>query len=287
MVLADAHIHLFRTGYAGRYGRSPAGADELTVYASLRAEHDIAAALVVGFEGRPEYAGNNDYLRELAAGHPWIIPLAYVEAREPVLPDRIRALAGAGFAGLSIYAMDRAAGDAIAGWPAETIRAIDEFGGILSVNATPEAVAVASPTFAALSSCPVLFSHLGLPGRHASTPTLEAARAGLAPLLALAGQEHIGVKYSGLYAISDPAHAYPHHAAEPFIRLLLEHFGVERLYWGSDFSPALDHVSFAQSLDVDQFGLLSDDELALVRGGNLSHLLGPDAAAPPADSTNR
>jgi len=63
------------------------------------------------------------------------------------------------------------------------------------------------------------------------------------------------VKLSGFYAISAPSHAYPHCSARPFVKELYEKIGAKRLYWGSDFSPALEHVSFAQTLDVlFQFG---------------------------------
>jgi predicted TIM-barrel fold metal-dependent hydrolase len=95
----------------------------------------------------------------------------------------------------------------------------------------------------------VLISHLGLPGRYASPPSRNAARKILSPLCALAKQPHVGVKLSGLYAISDPSHAYPHRSAHPFLRQLYDDFGPKRLYWGSDFSPALEHVSFAQMID--------------------------------------
>ena len=70
----------------------------------------------------------------------------------------------------------------------------------------------------------------------------------LALLLALADHQNVMVKISGLYAISDPSHGYPHEAARPFIDLVLERFGPSRCLWGSDFSPALEHVSFPQTV---------------------------------------
>ncbi|GAB2958407.1 hypothetical protein GCM10027280_53940 [Micromonospora polyrhachis] len=58
------------------------------------------------------------------------------------------------------------------------------------------------------------------------------------------------MKISGLYAVSQPAHAYPHDSAVPFLAVLLDRFGPNRLYWGSDFAPSLDEVSFRQTLDL-------------------------------------
>lgn len=276
MVIADAHIHLFRSGYHGRYHRSPAGGDEVTIYESLRTEHGIVAALVVGYEGEPKYAGNNGELVALAAEHDWIVPLAYLEATDPPPAHRIAALANEGFAGFTLYLTSAAAGGALARWPEDALRALDRTCSVVSINATPDAIAAAGSAFAALPRCRILFSHLGLPGRNASVPTVDAARAQLAPLLALARHEHIGVKYSGLYAISDPAHEYPHRAAEPFVRVLVEEFGADRLYWGSDFSPALDHVTFAQCLAPNRAGIFSAAEWTKIMGGNLVRLLNLD-----------
>ena len=81
------------------------------------------------------------------------------------------------------------------------------------------------------------------------------------------------VKISGLYAISDPAHGYPHDAAAPFLEILFERFGVGRCCWGSDFSPALDFVSFAQTADIPWLTRLSSADIERVMGGNLLQLL--------------
>ena len=60
MRLADAHLHLFRNGYAGLTGPSGVHRDELGLYEALRKRHRIDAGLVVGYEGDPRYRGNND-----------------------------------------------------------------------------------------------------------------------------------------------------------------------------------------------------------------------------------
>ena len=60
---------------------------------------------------------------------------------------------------------------------------------------------------------------------------------------------------------------------EPFVDLLLHRFGARRLYWGSDFAPSLDHVSFAQTLHPVGLNGLSAAEAADVFGGNLCRAL--------------
>ncbi|WP_229406921.1 amidohydrolase [Micromonospora sp. NBRC 110038] len=272
MERADAHLHLFADGYPGRYGRSPAGGDELAVYRTLRHEHGIGRALVVGYEGAPEFAGNNGHLAALAATHDWIAPVAYV----PVTgTDRagLDRLWAAGFAGVAAYLPDPDAADAFAGWALTVAGPLNDARAVVSLNATPEATGRLGRALASLDGCPVLFSHLGLPGRQRAVPADQAAADRLAPLTDLAHLPHVGVKVSGLYAVSDPAEAYPHDAARPFVDLLLHRFGARRLYWGSDFSPSLDHVSFAQTLRPVGLDGLSAAEAADVFGGNLHRAL--------------
>jgi L-fuconolactonase len=91
--------------------------------------------------------------------------------------------------------------------------------------------------------------------------------------LALESSERVGVKLSGLYSISTPAHAYPHTVARPFVEVLVDRFGAKRLYWGSDFSPALDYVSFAQTIDAVAGMPWSRTERSAVMGGNLRRLV--------------
>ncbi|MFI6819840.1 amidohydrolase family protein [Micromonospora sp. NPDC050187] len=273
MERADAHLHLFASGYPGRYGRSPAGGDELAVYGSLRRTHGIDRALVVGYEGAPEFVGNNAYLAGLAADHDWIAPVAYVPPGGPTDPSDLRRWWAEGFVGISAYLADPEASRAFGMWLGDAAADLDRVGAVLSLNATPAATAHLGPALAALGDCTVLVSHLGLPGAHPVPPGRDTAASVLAPLLGLAELPHVGVKLSGLYAISEPAHAWPHDSARPFVEVLLGAFGPQRLYWGSDFSPSLDHVSFAQTLHPVGLDGLSPAEAADVYGGNLCRVL--------------
>ncbi len=273
MERADAHLHLFAEGYPGRYGRSPAGGDELAVYASLRRAHGIGRALVVGYEGTPGFAGNNAHLARLAAAHDWIAPVAYVPPSGPANPHDLDRWWSAGFVGISGYLADPEASRTFTGWLRTAAGNLNSVGALLSLNATPAATAHLGPTLATLENCTVLVSHLGLPGTHPTPPDRDAATSVLAPLLGLSGLPRVGVKVSGLYAVSDPAHAYPHDSARPFVDVLLDAFGPQRLYWGSDFSPSLDHVSFAQTLHPVGLDALSPADAANVYGGNLRRAL--------------
>ncbi|MEV0397522.1 amidohydrolase family protein [Polymorphospora rubra] len=273
MTASDAHIHLFARGYPGRYGHSPAGGDELAAYLRLRDAHGIDRALVVGYEGGPAFAGNNDHLAALAARHRWIAPVAYVPPTGPSTVDELRTRLGQGFVGLSAYLPGPAEAAALGGWPTGTTAALNAAAAVVSLNAPPAATADLADAVARLDGCTVLFSHLGLPGPHPAPPSVDRAADTLAPLLALAALPHVGVKVSGLYAVSDPAHAWPHAAAAPFVRVLLDAFGPGRLHWGSDFAPSLDAVSFPQTLDLPALAGLSRTERDAVYGGNLVRAL--------------
>ncbi|WP_428965166.1 amidohydrolase family protein [Micromonospora fluostatini] len=280
---ADAHLHLFADGYPGRYGRSPAGGDELTTYQDIRREHGISRALVVGYEGQPRFAGNNAYLAGLAATHDWIAPVAYVPPGGPAHDTDLDRWWAAGFVGVTGYLAEPDQADRFAAWLAGAAPALNRAGAVLSLNATPAATARLGSALAALDGCPVLFSHLGLPGSRPTAPAPQAAAEALAPLLDLARLPHVGVKVSGLYAVSEPAHAWPHAAARPFVDVLLDRFGTRRLYWGSDFPPSLDHVSFAQTLDPVGLEQLTPAERADVLGANLHRALAvPTRPAPGA-----
>jgi hypothetical protein len=86
MELADAHVHLFRSGFIGRYGRASSGGDDLNAYQSFRREHQIDTALIVAYDGDPLYRGNKAYVAGLAGDCNWIVAVAFTPTHAPRLP---------------------------------------------------------------------------------------------------------------------------------------------------------------------------------------------------------
>jgi predicted TIM-barrel fold metal-dependent hydrolase len=266
--MIDAHLHLFRNGYAGFAATSPLGAvSDVDAYEALRGKHGISAGLVVCYEAGGLDPGNNAYVRDLALTRPWIHSVAYLDPRPRLPTDRIDKLLSAGHAGIALYLPDGASAEAVLAWPAEAWARLDRARAIVSLNARPEAIAGLQPLVERASGCSFLFSHLGLPGRHEAAPSTAEAAARLAPLLRLARSPNVGVKISGLYAI-DPLP--PHPAARPFLDLLVENFASSNLHWGSDFSPALEFVSFGDTLAIPALDALATADRSLIFGDALA-----------------
>jgi L-fuconolactonase len=273
MILADAHLHLFRHGYPGIYGRSLLPKD-VDVYEAFRQKHGITAGLIVGYQGDGIDPENNAHIRALAVTRPWMATLAYVEPAALPSPAAIEALIASGHAGLAIYVPGDVAVAALSAWDPATWRALDAVGAAVSFNVGLPQVGILAMIAEAAPRCRLIVSHMGLPEARAKPPSPEAARAELAPLLALAAHPNVFVKLSGFYAVSEPSHAWPHEPAAPFVMALLERFGIDRCLWGSDFSPALDHVSFVQTITVPGLEGFDATAQAAIMGGNLMRLLG-------------
>ena len=267
MVVADAHIHLF--------GSTPPNApsDDLTIYEGLRRLHNVEKALVVGFEGEPRFAGNNEHILELGKARSWIAPLVYLPSTRAPTVRELQSHRRRGAVGFALYGSTGLEAQAISRWPAEALDEVRSQRAIVSINAPSRPLTIMANVVSALEGCRVLVSHLGLPGRFASRPTLERVRECLAPLLAFGRSRHVSVKFSGLYAISEPARGVKPAPAQPFVDVILDAFGPPRVLWGSDFPPVLAHASFAQTLDTTPLGRCTADELGRIMGGNLLRLL--------------
>jgi predicted TIM-barrel fold metal-dependent hydrolase len=177
------------------------------------------------------------------------------------------------FAGIAVYVTTRREAEEFAAWPRDLLERMSSAELIVSVNAASESLRATTRLLQRLEGCHVLLSHLGQPDARKVAPGRRDVERLLGPALALESSARVGVKLSGLYSISSPAHAYPHAVVRPFVECLAERFGAKRLYWGSDFSPALDYVSFVQTIDAVAAMPWSQAERSAVMGGNLRRLV--------------
>jgi L-fuconolactonase len=102
----------------------------------------------------------------------------------------------------------------------------------------------------------------------ADRPLTEAVR----PLLELARYPRIAVKASALPCFVTESHPFP--SISEAVYRLVDGFGAERVFWGSDLSRL--PVPYEQLVDVlvNHTGRLSDDERRLVLGRALAEWLG-------------
>lgn len=245
MPLADSHIHFFARGFPSRYGvMFPKGGD-FAFYQAIRQVHDIDRALIVGYEGEPWAAGNNRHIARLAREHSWMAPLAFCSTTDRPTASRFSRWWKDGFYGISLYLDTDAACSGVLTWSDDILTLLNAHRAIISINVPITHIRSLRPFFKKLPETRILISHLGLPGTISPKATDSSTRRLLSPLMDQADLAHVGVKLSAFYACN----AYPHPGLSPVVATIRSAFGDKRLYWASDFSPALDDVSFAQTIE--------------------------------------
>lgn len=120
-----------------------------------------------------------------------------------------------------------------------------ERGLIASISAQPHHQPAIRKVARAFPSLPILCHHLG--GVQASE---GAERAGLREVLRSARCPNIYIKLSGFAYCSQVKWDYPYSDALPIVRQLYEHFGADRMCWGSDYPVVRFFMTYRQSLEA-------------------------------------
>ncbi len=122
----------------------------------------------------------------------------------------------------------------------------------------------------AFPTMPILCHHLaGLrPGRGDAAASMEQ-------VLESAACPNIYIKVSGFYYGAAEAWAYPFVSALNVVAKLHDHFGTERLVWGSDYPVSRPNMTYRQSLEVvrSHCGFLMSADIDRIMGDNLEGLL--------------
>ena len=103
-----------------------------------------------------------------------------------------------------------------------------------------------------------------------------AADAGLEEVLRSAEVPNIHIKLSGFHYVSEVAWEYPYGDAMGLARERYQHYGPQRLCWGSDYPVVRFYQTYQQSLEVVRrhCSFIPESDLALILGGNMERLLG-------------
>jgi predicted TIM-barrel fold metal-dependent hydrolase len=118
----------------------------------------------------------------------------------------------------------------------------------------------------------LVIDHLGLTQTFAPPPPPDPF-ADLPKLLALAAHDNIAVKISGAGTMSHRPFPYDD-LWDPLCRIF-DAFGLKRCLWGTDWTRAVDFLSYKQAVDAFLVtDRLSDDDRAMLMGGALQRVYG-------------
>jgi L-fuconolactonase len=272
----DAHAHFFYPGFVERLPQScrRQTPDEITLYRAFAEQHEIRQVLAVGYEGEPWAIGNNGYLATIAEQHTWVRPLAFVTMPSNLTVTGLQQWQAQHFVGISFYIFSTEQAATLSDVRGEVWQWLADHAWLISVNSTGDYWISWHPILDKYPQLRLLIAHLGIPPVVPAAPSLEQARSSIASVLHLADYPLTHVKFSGFYAIASPGYDYPHSAAWPYAQAIHQRFGTERILWASDFSPALEFVSFPQTVEVLRAMLwFNESDLAAIYHDNLSGLL--------------
>ncbi len=119
-------------------------------------------------------------------------------------------------------------------------------------------------------SVPFLFHHMAA-ARAAEQPPYPR----LTEILASAQLPNVYLKLSNYPSVSQVPWDYPYPDTGWIVRSLYEHYGPDRLCWGSDWPVVKDAMTYRQSIEVFQrhCSFVSDDHKARIFGGNFERLI--------------
>jgi predicted TIM-barrel fold metal-dependent hydrolase len=121
------------------------------------------------------------------------------------------------------------------------------------------------------SETPFLCHHMGYP-----VTEQGPEGAALRDIVVSAAYPNIHIKLSGFHYAAPVGWEYPHTPSRYLVRALYEHFGAERLHWGSDYPPVRWAMTYRQSLEVIRTHcaeFIPPAEMERVLGGSLHDLL--------------
>lgn len=141
---------------------------------------------------------------------------------------------------------------------------------IASLSCYPHQQAMIRKVALAFPSLPILCHHLGWPKHGPRTP-LENLKA----VLASATCPNIHIKISGFAYASRFEWDYPYFDTLDLVRAIHEHFGPQRMCWGSDYPVSRFFMTYRQTLEVLRTHCIffSEAEMSLILGITLRALL--------------
>jgi predicted TIM-barrel fold metal-dependent hydrolase len=151
-------------------------------------------------------------------------------------------------------------------------RAAEERRLIASISCASHQLAVLRQVAERFPAMPILIHHMGHPKAVEPPPYPQFQE-----IIRSAALPNVYIKLSGFHYASPVAWEYPFSDCAWLVRGLYEHFGPDRLCWGSDYPVvAMRQVSYRQALEVvrTHCDFIPPEHKARILGDNLYRLIG-------------
>jgi predicted TIM-barrel fold metal-dependent hydrolase len=263
MVVIDAHAHVWGTPETYPWEETGPGGAETLVYTmeDYRADMDtlgIDEAILVAV---PVHGTPSPYVTEHADGDRFhaIVLLDY--QADDIAEQVATALGHEGVLGVRLHQ------DEVRMAPEPFWRAMDERGGHVHLLIQPEHFPVVAERAASYPNVTFVVDHLGLPdvSSDPDTPPYDV-------MAEIAEESNTYSKITiGPVARED---RYPFESQHRHVRYLLEHFGADRLVWGSEYIYQFKHALPWQTIEfLEEMHFLSDSERRKLLGETMASLL--------------
>lgn len=232
----DTHAHVFERGLPLTDDRryAPGYDATLDTYLQLLNTHDIGRAVLV----QPSFLGtDNRYLLQALSRATHRLRGVAVVAPD-VSEEALAELHAQGVTGIRLNLIEQALPDLAAKPWASLLERLSRLGWHIELHRNAQDLApLLDPLME--TGVPVVVDHFGRPD-----PEKGIRDPGFKTLLGYGGTGRVWVKVSGAYRCAVPGSGFVHEATHQ----LVEHFGAERLMWGSDWP----HTQYEQVMNYGQ-----------------------------------
>ena len=280
MLTLDAQVHAYERDHPGRpwvgtlYGPAEVTGDQMV--AAMDAVGVDAAVLVSPFS---LYGFDASYALQVYAGYPNRFRLIKpVDPTDPAVADTIDEWARTtGTVGIRVFLRDDVSTDPADPGINRVLAAAAQHS--LPVNlACTGRLDQAEQLSARNPDTQLVIDHLGMPQPRVPPPPAEPF-AELSKLLALAAHANVAVKISGACTLSHESFPYAD-IWDPLGRIF-DAFGFERCMWGTDWTRAVDMLTYEQGVNAFRVtNRLSDSDRAALMGQTLQRIYKWSAAQP-------
>jgi predicted TIM-barrel fold metal-dependent hydrolase len=272
MPILDSQVHAYERNHPGRpWIGTLTGPAEVTGDQMAAAMEDVGVDGAILVSPFSMYLYDASYALEVYAAHPDRFRLVKpVDPTDPAVFETIAEWAATkGTVGIRIFLRDNASTD-----PADPD--INRVLATAAQHSLPVNVACtgrldqAGQLAARNPNARMVIDHLGLPQPH-EPPAPPQPFADLPKLLVLAAHDNVAVKISGACTLS--REPFPYRDIWDPLRRVFDAFGFDRCMWGTDWTRAVNVLTYKQGVDAFRVtDRLSDAERSALMGGTLQQI---------------